>query len=128
MLFPSSKTVEANFIFGGRYGTARAGLAEVYEYYTKELPPYSLSSSHNPTSSNSVCLCISAEEDKWCVDPRGILTLSITKDTYQRLGLTGEKLPFKGYSDQFGMYSHIFDVINLMKLKTIALEQSFAFH
>lgn len=116
VLFPSSKAVEANFIFGGRYGTAQAGLAEVYEYYmnqpasrragTSSLLPKHLS---QPSSDYTVCLCIGAEEDKWCVDPRGILTLSVTKDTFQRLGLAGEKLPFKGYSDQFGMYTYRLD-------------------
>lgn len=35
-------------------------------------------------------------EDKWCIDPRGVLTLCVTKDTYERLGLVGEKLALKG--------------------------------
>lgn len=35
-------------------------------------------------------------EDKWCIDPRGVLTLCVTKDTYERLGLVGEKLVLRG--------------------------------
>ncbi|KAG8221041.1 Pantoate-beta-alanine ligase-domain-containing protein [Butyriboletus roseoflavus] len=35
-------------------------------------------------------------EDTWCIDPRGILTLSISKILYEKLGLVGTKLPFKG--------------------------------
>ncbi|KAL5492634.1 hypothetical protein ACEPAI_4081 [Sanghuangporus weigelae] len=30
-------------------------------------------------------------EDVWCIDHRGLLTLLVTKDTYQQLGLVGEK-------------------------------------
>ncbi|KAI6041327.1 ribonuclease P 40kDa subunit-domain-containing protein [Pisolithus marmoratus] len=32
----------------------------------------------------------------WCIDPRGVLTLCVSKQLYQRLGLVGKKLPFKG--------------------------------
>jgi len=40
--------------------------------------------------------------DKWCIDPRAVLTLCVTKDTYQRLGLVGDKIPFKGCAEQYG--------------------------
>ncbi|KAL5531245.1 hypothetical protein ACEPAG_4122 [Sanghuangporus baumii] len=30
-------------------------------------------------------------EDVWCIDHRGLLTLLLTKDTYQQLGLVGER-------------------------------------
>lgn len=36
VLFPASKVIEANFTFRGNYGTARSGIAEVYEYYSNQ--------------------------------------------------------------------------------------------
>ncbi|CAA7269226.1 unnamed protein product [Cyclocybe aegerita] len=33
------------------------------------------------------------EDDAWCIDPRGHLTLSLGKDTCEYLGLVGQKLP-----------------------------------
>lgn len=41
-------------------------------------------------------------DDVWCIDHRGLLTLSVSKDTYERLGLVGKKLPFKTHTDQRG--------------------------
>ncbi|RDB23461.1 Ribonuclease P protein subunit p40 [Hypsizygus marmoreus] len=40
-------------------------------------------------------------DDVWCIDPRGLLTLSVSKETYETLGLLGTKLPFKKQQDQF---------------------------
>ncbi|KAJ7654503.1 ribonuclease P 40kDa subunit-domain-containing protein [Mycena polygramma] len=39
------------------------------------------------------------EDDAWCVDPRGVLTLHVAQESYQTLGLVGAKLPFKGYTE-----------------------------
>ncbi|KAF8202501.1 ribonuclease P 40kDa subunit-domain-containing protein [Pholiota molesta] len=39
-------------------------------------------------------------EDSWCIDPRGHLTLSVSKETYERLGLVGRPLPFKGHDEK----------------------------
>ncbi|KAF9266987.1 hypothetical protein L218DRAFT_921838 [Marasmius fiardii PR-910] len=36
----------------------------------------------------------SATEDVWCIDNRGVLTLSVCEGTYQRLGLVGERVKF----------------------------------
>ncbi|KAJ7187913.1 ribonuclease P 40kDa subunit-domain-containing protein [Mycena filopes] len=36
-------------------------------------------------------------EDVWCLDPRGVLTLHLGPESYQTLGLTGTKVPFKGH-------------------------------
>ena len=41
-------------------------------------------------------------DDVWCVDPHGVLTLSVSKETYERLGLIGQKLPFKNRVEQYG--------------------------
>ncbi|KAK0239127.1 ribonuclease P 40kDa subunit-domain-containing protein [Armillaria nabsnona] len=32
------------------------------------------------------------DDDVWCIDPRGILTLCVAKDTYETLGLVGKKV------------------------------------
>ncbi|KAJ7117832.1 ribonuclease P 40kDa subunit-domain-containing protein [Mycena epipterygia] len=34
-------------------------------------------------------------DDVWCLDPRGLLTLHLSDMSYQTLGITGTKLPFK---------------------------------
>ncbi|KAF9038529.1 hypothetical protein BJ165DRAFT_395325 [Panaeolus papilionaceus] len=39
-------------------------------------------------------------EDCWCIDYRGLLTLCVGKDTYERAGLVGKRLPFKGFEDR----------------------------
>lgn len=39
------------------------------------------------------------QDDVWCIDPRAFLTICVSKETYERLGLTGQKLPFKTHSD-----------------------------
>ncbi|KAG6888870.1 hypothetical protein C0992_007266 [Termitomyces sp. T32_za158] len=43
-------------------------------------------------------------DDVWCVDTRGVgvLTLLVTKETYERLGLVGVRVPFKAQRDYFG--------------------------
>lgn len=43
-------------------------------------------------------------DDKWCIDPRGVLTLCVSKVTYQRLGLVGSKLPFKDCAEQYSTF------------------------
>ena len=48
------------------------------------------------------------EEDVWCIDSRAHLTLSVTKETYERLGLMGQKLPFKNHSERQGIYTYIY--------------------
>ncbi|TFK39770.1 ribonuclease P 40kDa subunit-domain-containing protein [Crucibulum laeve] len=39
------------------------------------------------------------EDDAWCIDSRGLLTLSVSKEMYERLGLVGKKLPFKNHKE-----------------------------
>ncbi|KAH8833045.1 ribonuclease P 40kDa subunit-domain-containing protein [Flagelloscypha sp. PMI_526] len=36
-----------------------------------------------------------SSEDIWCIDNRDILALTVSKDTYQQLGVVGTQLPFK---------------------------------
>lgn len=41
------------------------------------------------------------DNDVWSLDARGILTLTIKKNTYERLGMVGQKLPWKGCDDTY---------------------------
>ncbi|CAK5281810.1 unnamed protein product, partial [Mycena citricolor] len=36
-------------------------------------------------------------DDTWCIDTRGLLTLYLSDESYQQLGLTGKKVPFKNH-------------------------------
>ncbi len=45
------------------------------------------------------------DDDVWSIDPRGVLTLCLCKETYETLGLVGKKLPFKGCPERYGSYS-----------------------
>ena len=45
-----------------------------------------------------------SEDDLWSVDQRGVLTIAVCKETYERLGLVGKALSFKGHGDVHGMY------------------------
>ena len=44
-------------------------------------------------------------DDVWCLDGRGVLTLTVGKETYEQLGLVVEKLPWKSHRDIHGMRS-----------------------
>ncbi|KAJ7781979.1 ribonuclease P 40kDa subunit-domain-containing protein [Mycena maculata] len=39
-------------------------------------------------------------DDSWCLDPRGLLTLHLSPESYQTLGPTGKKLPFKAHAEK----------------------------
>ncbi|KAF8874453.1 ribonuclease P 40kDa subunit-domain-containing protein [Gymnopilus junonius] len=58
-----------------------------------------------------VSMNLAQEEDVWCIDTRGHLTLSVSKSTYERLGLVGQKLPFRNHEEHHGMFP-IFVVVN----------------
>ncbi|KIP01853.1 hypothetical protein PHLGIDRAFT_79987, partial [Phlebiopsis gigantea 11061_1 CR5-6] len=49
------------------------------------------------------------DPDVWCVDTRGVLTLSVCKSTYERLGLVGTPLPWKEHQDT-GPWDVVFHV------------------
>ncbi|KAF9778317.1 ribonuclease P [Thelephora terrestris] len=40
-------------------------------------------------------------DETWCIDTRGVLTISIDPGTYQRLGLLGTPLPWKPHKDRY---------------------------
>ncbi|KAJ3529296.1 hypothetical protein NMY22_g9053 [Coprinellus aureogranulatus] len=82
---------------------SRAGDGKLEYAYLVSMVTASLDSP-TPTSSTSDLLVLSpkpdASSDVWCADPRGVLTLSVCKETYEDLGITGHALPFKGHSDR----------------------------
>ncbi|PSR78281.1 hypothetical protein PHLCEN_2v7477 [Hermanssonia centrifuga] len=41
------------------------------------------------------------DDDVWCLDTRGILSLAVKTQSYQRLGLVGKRLPWKGCDDMY---------------------------
>ena len=40
-------------------------------------------------------------DETWCIDTRGVLTLSIDPGTYQSLGLLGTPLPWRPHQDRY---------------------------
>ncbi len=44
------------------------------------------------------------DDDVWCLDTRGILSLAVKTQSYQRLGLVGKRLPWKGCDDMYSKY------------------------
>ncbi|KAJ7043733.1 ribonuclease P 40kDa subunit-domain-containing protein [Mycena alexandri] len=74
------------------YVKARIELAKLVEQAGTVVQPLELKSTltmltHSPHD---------AADDVWCLDPRGVLTLHLGVESYQTLGLTGTKVPFKG--------------------------------
>ncbi|KAF8892214.1 hypothetical protein BD779DRAFT_1692954, partial [Infundibulicybe gibba] len=57
------------------------------------------------TKSTLIALGLDAQ-DVWCIDPRGLLTLCVAKETYERLGLVGVPLPAAYHAAQYGASSH----------------------
>ena len=45
------------------------------------------------------------DDDVWCLDTRGLLTLAVCKTTYERLGLVGKVLPWKEHQDTYSTSS-----------------------
>ncbi|KAF7356472.1 Ribonuclease P protein subunit p40 [Mycena venus] len=51
--------------------------------------------------SNVTALSVTPHSDNiWCLDQRGVLTLHLSAESYQTLGITGQKLPFKSRSSE----------------------------
>ena len=67
------------------------------------------------------------EDDIWCIDPRGHLTLSVSKDTYERLGLVGKKLPFKIHDDRHGTFILCVRALRKKMLKNVVIYCSYRY-
>ncbi|KAF8835515.1 hypothetical protein BDN67DRAFT_1039622 [Paxillus ammoniavirescens] len=93
VVFPSSAVPDKSFSsLQTTYMKGQFTLSELYDH-----------ASHLPTQNVPFkALPIGCDaDDTWCIDPRGVLTLCVSKNIYQRLGLVGKKLPFKGCSEQY---------------------------
>ncbi|KAN0088373.1 Ribonuclease P 40kDa (Rpp40) subunit domain containing protein [Tylopilus felleus] len=74
------------------YSTAQFTLSELYEHASRLAIP--------DVQFKAVPIQRDAD-DTWCIDPRGVLTLCVSKSLYEQLGLVGTKLPFKGCPEQY---------------------------
>ncbi|KAH8110719.1 ribonuclease P 40kDa subunit-domain-containing protein, partial [Phellopilus nigrolimitatus] len=70
---------------GGFYKRGRVKIHKVLE------AAYTLTSKYSSRSDLVSLSTGSNTEDVWCIDHRGVLTLSLTKQTYHELGVVGEK-------------------------------------
>ncbi|EGN96866.1 hypothetical protein SERLA73DRAFT_57918 [Serpula lacrymans var. lacrymans S7.3] len=93
VVFPSSDDVEMFLsILEPTYHKGEFTLSELYENaLTVDWAHEEHTFMAVPTQNDS--------DDTWCVDYRGFLTLSVSKPIYERIGLVGKKLPFKGYAE-----------------------------
>lgn len=87
IVFPFSAHFEKTFSsLAASYCKAQVTLSDFFEH-----------ASHTPIDPPLTALPTKSDpDDTWCIDPRGILTLCLSKQPYERLGLVGKKLPFKG--------------------------------
>ncbi|KAG2128606.1 ribonuclease P 40kDa subunit-domain-containing protein [Suillus clintonianus] len=91
IVFPASDELEkALASLKPTYYKRRCTLSELLDFASK-------SQGGNITALPSTSECV----DTWCIDPRGVLTLCVSKSLYEQLGLVGKRLPFKGCPEQF---------------------------
>ncbi|KAK0501522.1 ribonuclease P 40kDa subunit-domain-containing protein [Armillaria luteobubalina] len=83
VIFPSHDVLEnALLLLKTHYARGKSTLSDIIAS-AKELGP----------ESNLTVLSTNFDDDDiWCIDPRGILTLCVAKDTYETLGLVGKKV------------------------------------
>jgi len=117
VVYPSNPALDSEFSgLETRYYSARVRIADVFalgEQLRCVIPPCLWGEILSELGINSDVLMLtpsmSGSSDVWCIDPRGIMTLSVCKQTYEALGLTGSTLPFKGHADRHGQSPiHIF--------------------
>ncbi|GLB41658.1 putative ribonuclease P 40kDa (Rpp40) subunit [Lyophyllum shimeji] len=95
VIFPSSDVLESTlWQLKTRYSAGRVRLADVVD---------SAGAFSNFFLEPERCFTMLSTDahgdDVWCIDPRGLLTLQVSKETYERLGLVGKRLPFKSHSE-----------------------------
>ncbi|KAG1834123.1 ribonuclease P 40kDa subunit-domain-containing protein [Suillus variegatus] len=91
IVFPASDELEkALTSLKPTYYKKRCTLSDFFEFASN-------SPGRNITALPSTSECA----DTWCIDPRGVLTLCVSKSLYEQLGLIGKKLPFKGCPEQY---------------------------
>ncbi|KAJ3827524.1 ribonuclease P 40kDa subunit-domain-containing protein, partial [Lentinula raphanica] len=100
LIFPSNEFFEnalQDHLKTPRYAKGRISLSEILRNSFFDVSPSGLSF----LSAGSSSEFSTREEDIWCIDPRGVLTLSVCKNTYDGLGLVGKRVTFgKGKAKQ----------------------------
>ncbi|KAG9313101.1 ribonuclease P 40kDa subunit-domain-containing protein [Chiua virens] len=93
IVFPSRTAPDDPFTsLKTTYSTTQFTLSELYAYASR-LPIPNVPFKAHPVQRDA--------DDTWCIDPRGTLTLCVSKSLYERLGVVGKRLPFKGCPEQY---------------------------
>ncbi|KAJ3754798.1 ribonuclease P 40kDa subunit-domain-containing protein, partial [Lentinula raphanica] len=104
LIFPSNEFFEnalQDHLKTPRYAKGRISLSEIVADSASFVEKYAAQSGLSLLSAGSGSEFSTREEDVWCIDPRGVLTLSVCKTTYDGLGLVGKRVTFgKGKAKQ----------------------------
>ncbi|KAJ4469178.1 hypothetical protein C8R41DRAFT_925210 [Lentinula lateritia] len=104
LLFPSNASFEialSTSLKVPQYAKGKISLSKIFTEGVNFVEKYSTRSGISFLSAGSGPKFSHKEEDVWCIDYRGVLTLSVCKDTYNELGLVGKRVAFgKGKSKQ----------------------------
>ncbi|KAJ3876178.1 ribonuclease P 40kDa subunit-domain-containing protein [Lentinula edodes] len=104
LLFPSNPSFETALSTSLKIPQYAKGKTSLYKIVTEGvnfIGKYSTRSGISFLSAGSGPKFSHKEEDVWCIDYRGVLTLSVCKDTYNGFGLVGKRVAFgKGKSKQ----------------------------
>ncbi|KAK7025188.1 ribonuclease P protein subunit p40 [Favolaschia claudopus] len=98
VLFPSNPALQAALsVLETSYVKAEVVLSEL----VKEVEKGGYVSGVEMKSTLTVLSVSPHTDDIWCLDPRGVLTLHLSAESHQKLGITGQKLPFKSRSNEY---------------------------
>ncbi|KAJ3717971.1 ribonuclease P 40kDa subunit-domain-containing protein [Lentinula raphanica] len=104
LIFPSNELFEnalQDYLKTPQYAKGRISLSEIVADSASSVEKYAAQSGLSLLSAGSGSEFSTREEDVWCIDPRGVLTLSVCKNTYDGLGLVGKRVTFgKGKAKQ----------------------------
>ncbi|KAJ4475003.1 ribonuclease P 40kDa subunit-domain-containing protein [Lentinula aciculospora] len=104
LIFPSNASFETAFetsLKAPHYVKGNVRLSQIVTESATFVAKYATQSGLSLLSAGSGPAFSAQEEDVWCIDHRGVLTLSVCKDTYNGLGLVGKRVAFgKGKGKQ----------------------------
>ncbi|PFH50247.1 hypothetical protein AMATHDRAFT_75723 [Amanita thiersii Skay4041] len=118
VIFPANDALEAALAqLKTTYADAIFKLSDLVENATSFV---------NTIESQSDYLILSTEQtvdDAWCIDSLGFLTIFLTKESYERLGIMGKRLPFKRAKDervvQFSLRKGADSPANVLRRRTM---------
>ncbi|KZT07302.1 uncharacterized protein LAESUDRAFT_812290, partial [Laetiporus sulphureus 93-53] len=88
-----------------KYWSCTCTLAKFVEFARSSIEKYSQNSDFG-----ALGIAGSNTDDVWSLDGRGMLTLGVSKATYQKLGIIGQKLPWKGCNDIYIISLSLFEL------------------